>query len=68
MDRNYITKIGGDDLNQLSQSTMLSSLSLVSNKISEIESRAFENLHELSVLSLQNNELTTLEGDEKSMF
>lgn len=65
LDRNFITKISNDDLNPLGQSTLLSSFSLVSNKIAEIDSRAFEHLHGLTILSIQNNELTTLEGGEK---
>uniref|UniRef100_A0A914C1D2 Uncharacterized protein n=1 Tax=Acrobeloides nanus TaxID=290746 RepID=A0A914C1D2_9BILA len=60
LDRNSITRISDDDLSDLSQSGRLTSLSIVSNKISEIESRAFEHVHELSILSLQHNELTQL--------
>lgn len=56
LDRNFITEIDGDDLNYLSQSPSLSSLSFVSNKIAKIGNRAFEHLHALSILSLQNNE------------
>ena len=59
-DRNQISRIGDNDLSALSQSSRLASLSLAENNISVIESRAFEHVHQLTVLSLQNNQLTSL--------
>uniref|UniRef100_A0A7E4UXX0 LRRCT domain-containing protein n=1 Tax=Panagrellus redivivus TaxID=6233 RepID=A0A7E4UXX0_PANRE len=60
IDRNQISRINDNDLSALSQSSRLASLSFANNNISVIEGQAFEHVHELTVLSLQNNELSSL--------
>jgi Leucine-rich repeat (LRR) protein len=60
MDRNQISSIGDNDLSSLSQSSRLASLSFAENNISIIEGQAFEHVHQLTVLSLQNNQLSSL--------
>jgi Leucine-rich repeat (LRR) protein len=60
MDRNQISSIGDNDLSSLSQSSRLASLSFAENNISVIEGQAFEHVHQLTVLSLQNNQLPSL--------
>uniref|UniRef100_A0A914Z026 Uncharacterized protein n=1 Tax=Panagrolaimus superbus TaxID=310955 RepID=A0A914Z026_9BILA len=60
MDRNQISSIGDNDLSSLSQSSRLASLSFAENNISVIEGQAFEHVHQLTVLSLQYNQLSSL--------
>jgi len=59
LDRNSITRIADDDFRQLA-STSLRHLSLAANQIAHIDTRAFESLHQLETLSLQNNQLVTI--------
>lgn len=60
VDRNQISHIADSDLTSLSRSGRLTSLSLAENNISVIESHALEHVHQITALSLQNNELTSL--------
>lgn len=66
MDRNTISRIGDNDLSSLSQSSRLASLSFAENNISVIEAQAFEHVHQLTVLSLQNNQLSSLTSSPHS--
>uniref|UniRef100_A0AC34RIT6 Uncharacterized protein n=1 Tax=Panagrolaimus sp. JU765 TaxID=591449 RepID=A0AC34RIT6_9BILA len=66
VDRNHIAHIGDNDLSSLSQSSRLASLSFAENNISVIEGQAFEHVHQLTVLSLQNNQLTSLTSSQHS--
>ncbi|TKR68342.1 hypothetical protein L596_024336 [Steinernema carpocapsae] len=59
-DSNSLKRIDNDDLNFLNQSPKIISFSLSRNKLVEIGERAFEPLHQLSVLNLDQNELTSL--------
>ncbi|KAH7731557.1 CBR-PAN-1 protein [Aphelenchoides avenae] len=62
LDRNQITVIGGNDFSSLSQSRHMKSLSLSGNKISTIDADAFKPLGSLAVLSLQDNQISSLSG------
>jgi len=59
LDRNSITRIADDDFRQLA-STSLRHLSLAANQIASIDVRAFDSLHQLETLSLQNNQLISI--------
>uniref|UniRef100_A0A0K0DJ95 LRRCT domain-containing protein n=1 Tax=Angiostrongylus cantonensis TaxID=6313 RepID=A0A0K0DJ95_ANGCA len=63
LDRNSISEIGDGDLSGLARSTRLESLTIAANNISQISQRAFSSVQHLSVLAIQNNQLTTLTKD-----
>jgi|UniRef100_A0AC35FVJ4 Leucine-rich repeat (LRR) protein len=62
MDRNNIKRIGQDDFSGLGQSIRLMSISLAENQIDDIDGRAFDPVHQIIALSLQNNLLKTLKS------
>lgn len=62
LDRNQIAQIGANDFSSLSQSRRMKSLSLSGNKISTIDAHAFKPLISLTVLSLQDNQISSLSG------
>uniref|UniRef100_A0A0M3JWF3 p-granule-associated novel protein 1 (inferred by orthology to a C. elegans protein) n=1 Tax=Anisakis simplex TaxID=6269 RepID=A0A0M3JWF3_ANISI len=64
LDRNSITQIQDGDLHSLAESVRLNSLSIAANKINKIESRALEPIHQLKILSLENNQLKSLSADD----
>lgn len=64
LDRNNIVHIGPDDFNGLGQSIRLMSLSLAENQIEDIDGRAFEPVHQIIALSLQNNLITSLKSKQ----
>ncbi|KAK0417666.1 hypothetical protein QR680_013137 [Steinernema hermaphroditum] len=59
-DSNLLKRIDNDDLSSLSQSPRLLTLSLSRNKLAFIGDKAFEVLHQLTVLNLDQNELPAL--------
>jgi Leucine-rich repeat (LRR) protein len=62
LDRNMIQNIGHDDFSGLGQSIRLMSISLAENQIYNIDGRAFDPVHQIIALSLQNNFLKTLKS------
>ncbi|VDK65182.1 unnamed protein product [Onchocerca ochengi] len=60
LDRNSITEILNGDLHSLGESVRLSTFSIAANNIAKIEARALEPIHQITVLSLQNNQLTSM--------
>uniref|UniRef100_F1KXW4 Leucine-rich repeat-containing protein 15 n=1 Tax=Ascaris suum TaxID=6253 RepID=F1KXW4_ASCSU len=63
-DRNSITQIADGDLHSLAESVRLNLLSVAANKIAKIGPRALEPIHQLKVLSLENNQLTSLSSND----
>ncbi|KAJ1360666.1 hypothetical protein KIN20_019693 [Parelaphostrongylus tenuis] len=66
LDRNSISEIVDGELSGLARSTRLESLTIAANNISQISQRAFSSVQHLSVLAIQNNQLTTLTKDGQS--
>uniref|UniRef100_A0A915Q6F2 Leucine-rich repeat-containing N-terminal plant-type domain-containing protein n=1 Tax=Setaria digitata TaxID=48799 RepID=A0A915Q6F2_9BILA len=64
LDRNSITEILNGDLHSLGESVRLSTFSVAANNIAKIEARAFEPIHQITVLSLQNNQLISVASDD----
>ncbi|VDK68996.1 unnamed protein product [Litomosoides sigmodontis] len=60
LDRNSITEILNGDLHSLGESGRLSTFSIAANNIVRIEARALEPIHQITALSLQNNQLTSM--------
>ncbi|KJH50739.1 leucine Rich repeat-containing domain protein [Dictyocaulus viviparus] len=66
LDRNSISEIADGELSGLARSTRLESFTIAANNISQISQRAFSPVQHLSVLALQNNQLTSLTKDGES--
>lgn len=65
LDRNSITVVSDGDLHSLGESARLASFSIAGNKITKIETRALEPIHQITVLSLQNNQLKAVSGTDE---
>nr|CDP91832.1 Bm8717 [Brugia malayi] len=64
LDRNSITEVLNGDLHSLGESGRLSTFSIAANNIGKIEARALEPIHQITALSLQNNQLTSLTSSD----
>ncbi|KAM3724340.1 putative P-granule-associated protein [Dirofilaria immitis] len=64
LDRNSITEILNGDLHSLGESVRLNTFSIAANNIAKIEARALEPVHQITVLSLQNNQLTSIASND----
>ncbi|KAI6225311.1 hypothetical protein M3Y99_01352500 [Aphelenchoides fujianensis] len=63
LDKNHITRIQNGDLEGLRESRQLRSLSLVANNLSFVAENAFRPCSQLTILSLQNNDLKSLRSE-----
>ncbi|KAI6214687.1 hypothetical protein M3Y94_00298100 [Aphelenchoides besseyi] len=66
LDQNQLTQIQNGDFDGLRDSRQLTSLSLVANNISHVDAYAFSPCSQLSILSLQNNDLKSLRSESDS--
>lgn len=64
LDRNFIKQILDGDLHFLGESPRLTSFSIAANEITKIEPRALEPIHQITILSLQNNKLSSLSSSD----
>uniref|UniRef100_A0A1I8EKV5 Leucine Rich Repeat family protein n=1 Tax=Wuchereria bancrofti TaxID=6293 RepID=A0A1I8EKV5_WUCBA len=64
LDRNSVTEVLNGDLHSLGESGRLSTFSIAANNIGKIEARALEPIHQITALSLQNNQLTSLTSSD----
>ncbi|CAD5216785.1 unnamed protein product [Bursaphelenchus okinawaensis] len=64
-DNNNIVQIASNDMDYLTESRELNSLSFVANNMTHIDASAFRYCPKLTILSLQNNNLTSLSSVPK---
>ncbi|CAI4222269.1 unnamed protein product [Auanema sp. JU1783] len=68
LDRNMISEIGEGDLLGLAKSTRLESITLAANNISSISPKAFAPIHDVGILAIQNNQLSSFTSESDQSF